>query len=204
MDISAPAFFLADRSLWTIRVTSVRMRREDRSSISSHPLADLGGKPIVGLRHLRPPSLFSSFVRATRPFLRPGLRCSGHRAQGPSRLAALRGHPQGLALTVPSTVPPSSRLGRHRTHPYAFEFALLAENGPGDPRQLIGERDRQHVVVQSLFGGVDPRLESIALPILYPDQHDPSRLYEQRAQVAITAPRYRTEDRAVSCRDLLW
>ena len=29
---------------WAIRVTSVRMRREDRSSISSHPLADLGGK----------------------------------------------------------------------------------------------------------------------------------------------------------------
>ncbi len=27
------------------RVTRVRMRREDRSSISSHPLADLGGKP---------------------------------------------------------------------------------------------------------------------------------------------------------------
>ena len=34
MDISARA---------TIRVTSVRMRREDRTSISSHPLADLGG-----------------------------------------------------------------------------------------------------------------------------------------------------------------
>src|SRR6266404_3299473 len=67
MDISAPA---SDRSLWTIRVTSVRMRREDGSSISSHPLADLGAKQIVGLRHLRPPYLFSSFVRATRPFPR--------------------------------------------------------------------------------------------------------------------------------------
>src|SRR5215471_10389615 len=43
MDISAHAFFLADRPLWAIWVTSVRMRREDRSSISSHPLADLGG-----------------------------------------------------------------------------------------------------------------------------------------------------------------
>jgi len=28
---------------WASWVTSVRMRREDRSSISSHPLADLGG-----------------------------------------------------------------------------------------------------------------------------------------------------------------
>ena len=42
MDISAPAISLADRPQRAIRVTSVRMRREDRSSISSHPLADLG------------------------------------------------------------------------------------------------------------------------------------------------------------------
>src|SRR5436190_3312167 len=42
MDISAPAISLADRPQRAIRVTSVRMRREDRSSISSRPLADLG------------------------------------------------------------------------------------------------------------------------------------------------------------------
>jgi hypothetical protein len=42
MDFSARAISLADRPLWAIRVTSVRMRREDRTSISSHPLADLG------------------------------------------------------------------------------------------------------------------------------------------------------------------
>jgi hypothetical protein len=43
MDISARAISLADRPQRAIRVTSVRIRREDRSSISSHPLADLGG-----------------------------------------------------------------------------------------------------------------------------------------------------------------
>lgn len=42
MDISARAISLADRPQGAIRVTSVRMRRKDRSSISSHPLADLG------------------------------------------------------------------------------------------------------------------------------------------------------------------
>ena len=42
MDISARAFSLADRPQRAIRVTSVRRRREDRTSISSHPLADLG------------------------------------------------------------------------------------------------------------------------------------------------------------------
>src|SRR5665811_2550970 len=43
MDISAHAVSLSDRPQWASWVTSVRMRREDRSSISSHPLADLGG-----------------------------------------------------------------------------------------------------------------------------------------------------------------
>jgi hypothetical protein len=43
MDISARVFSLADRPERAIRVISVRMRREDRSSISSYPLADLGG-----------------------------------------------------------------------------------------------------------------------------------------------------------------
>jgi hypothetical protein len=42
MDISARAISLAERPQRAIRVTSVRTRREDRTSISSHPLADLG------------------------------------------------------------------------------------------------------------------------------------------------------------------
>src|ERR1700680_2879822 len=42
MDISARAISLAERPQRAIRVTSVRARREDRTSISSHPLADLG------------------------------------------------------------------------------------------------------------------------------------------------------------------
>src|SRR5712671_7051778 len=41
MDISARPFSLTDRPQWAIWVTSFRMRREDRSSISSYPLADL-------------------------------------------------------------------------------------------------------------------------------------------------------------------
>src|SRR6187431_1444386 len=42
MDISAPAISLADRPRWAIWVTSVHRRREDRTSISSRSLADLG------------------------------------------------------------------------------------------------------------------------------------------------------------------
>jgi hypothetical protein len=43
MDISARAISLSDRPQRASWVTSVRKRREDRSSISFHPLADLGG-----------------------------------------------------------------------------------------------------------------------------------------------------------------
>src|SRR5215469_7067681 len=43
MEISAPAISLPDRPQRAIWVTSARTRREDRSSISFHPLADLGG-----------------------------------------------------------------------------------------------------------------------------------------------------------------
>jgi hypothetical protein len=48
MDISAPAISLPERPQRAIRVTSVRMRREDRSSISFDPLADLGGLGLSG------------------------------------------------------------------------------------------------------------------------------------------------------------
>src|SRR4029077_17574559 len=74
---------------WTIWVTSVRMRREDRTSISSHPLADLGWKLLIGLCHRLLLLSRSSFVRAWRSFLCPGLRAQTRRAQGPSRPAVV-------------------------------------------------------------------------------------------------------------------
>ena len=48
MDISARAISLPDRPQWAIWVTSVGTCREDRSSISSHPLADPGGLEASG------------------------------------------------------------------------------------------------------------------------------------------------------------
>jgi hypothetical protein len=40
--------------------------------------------------------------------------------------------------------------------------------GPGDAGKFVGERDRQHVVVQSLLGGLDPGLEPAAFPAFRP------------------------------------
>jgi hypothetical protein len=56
------------------------------------------------------PSSVPLFVPSAVPSSRPAQH-AGRRAQGPSRLAALRGHPQGSALTAPSTVPGSDRSG---------------------------------------------------------------------------------------------
>src|SRR5438093_13517429 len=92
------------------------------------------------------------------------------------------------ALTAPSTARGSSRLGRRLLRLDALEGASLVENRPGDPRELVGERNRQHVVVQSVLGGFDPRFEAIALPTLYLYQHNPRGLHEQTAQIAIAAP----------------
>src|SRR5258708_115535 len=93
--------------------------------------------------------------------------------KGPSRLAVAFALPlapalPGHALTGPSTARHSSSSGRHLVCPDALEFALLVENRPGDAGKLVGECDRQHIVVQPFFGSLDPGLEPIAVPMLWP------------------------------------
>src|SRR5215471_5770370 len=76
-----------------IRVTSVRMRREDRSPSSSHPLADLGGFRLSYI--IDSSSLFYAvalFVLGGRSFV-PALRVQTGRAQG----AVKAGRRAGLA-----------------------------------------------------------------------------------------------------------
>src|SRR3984893_427220 len=209
MDISARATSLTDRPRRAIRVTSVRMRREDRSSISTYPLADLGWKLLIGLRHRLLLISYSSFVRAKGPVpsSRPAERRS-RRAQGRSRPAValgLRRAPAltGYALTAPSTARGSSGSAACIVSPRQLESASFSQHRPGDAGKLVGERDRQHVGVQPPLGGFDPGFQPVTFPVLYPDQHNPCRLHEQTAQVAIAAPRDFAEDRAVSRRDLL-
>src|SRR5258705_8192813 len=62
-----------DRAIW---VTSVRTRSEDRSSILSCPLADLGRKLLIGLRHRLLLISRSFFVRAKGRSFVPARRMS--------------------------------------------------------------------------------------------------------------------------------
>ena len=91
------------------------------------------------------------FVPDGRSFV-PACACSGASRAGAvkagrrawlSTTSAFAGH----ALTAPSTVPRSRRLGRHRVCLGTFEVTSLVENRPGDAGELVGERDRQYVVV---------------------------------------------------------
>ena len=124
----------------------------------------------MGLRHRSLLILCSSFVRAGEAVLRPGLRlCRSAARKGPSRLAVALGLPlapalPGHALTGPSTARHLGRSGRRRIPSDALEFALLVDNGPGDAGKLVGERDRQHVVVQPPLGSFDPGLEPVVFP----------------------------------------
>ena len=74
---------------------------------------------------------------------------------------------------------------------------------PGDARELVGERDRQHVVVQALRCRRDPGLETMALPSSGPEQHGAGGLEEQRAQVLIPSFGNLAEDGAIAGGDLL-
>src|SRR5882757_6970169 len=124
---------------WTIWVTSVRMRREDRTSISFHPLADLGWKLLIGLCHRLLLISRSSFVRAKGRSFVPARRTS----------------------IAPSTARGSSGSDACIVGPRQLEGASFSQHRPGDAGKLVGERDRQHVVVQPPLGGFDPGFEPI-------------------------------------------
>src|SRR6516225_1461003 len=164
-----------ERAIW---VTSVRMRREDRSSIVVSSSRRPRRVKVLATSFDSSLALCCSFVCALRLFLRPGLRMHRRAArrgrQGwPSRLACalLPGH----ALTGPSTARGSSRLGRRLIGLDALESAPLVENRPGDAGELVGERNRQHVTMQPSLGRLDPGFEPVALPMLWLElaQHDP-------------------------------
>jgi hypothetical protein len=110
------------------------------------------------------------FVPGGRSFV-PACACKRIARKGPSRLAVALALPLAPALpdhalTGPSTARGSSRSGRHRISLDALEGAPLVENRPRDAGELVGKRNRQHVVVQSFLGGLNPGFEAVALPLL--------------------------------------
>jgi hypothetical protein len=148
MDISAQATFLPDRPQRAVWVTSVRMRREDRSTI----VISFSRRP-RRVDYIIDSSSFhgGSFVRAWRPFLRPGLRVQTRRAQGAVKAGRRAGLASRFDVARPRLDVPELRgsrwTGRHRIGVDARKSALLVENRPRDAGELVGERNGEHVVV---------------------------------------------------------
>src|SRR6266853_1400487 len=129
------------------------MRREDRTSISSHPLADLGWKLLIGyVIACSSDRAVPLFEPRAVPSSRPAERRS-RRAQGRSRPAVALGWRlapalPGRALTAPSTARGSSGSDACIVGPLQLEGASFSQHRPGDAGKLVGEGDRQHVVVR--------------------------------------------------------
>src|SRR4029077_5155315 len=130
----------------------VRTRSEDRTSISSHPLADLGWKLVITLSHSSLSSYRSVplFEPRAVPSSRPAERRS-RRAQGRSRPAValgLRLAPAlpGWLVTGPSRARGSSGSDACIVSPCQLEGASFSQHRPGDAGKLVGEGDREHVV----------------------------------------------------------
>jgi hypothetical protein len=96
--------------------------------------------------------------------------------------------------------PPASNDSGHCAR---FVAAALRQDRPGDPRQLVGERGCQNIVMQPLSCGCEPRSKAVFCPICRSKQNNASALHEQRAQIAIAALCNAAEDRPISRRHLL-
>ena len=138
---------------------------------------------------------------STRPFGSPVLACAG-KTDPPSRLilsqtSAGMSHRLAMSSPAPRFAWFCDRRRRMRINRLGsgldlpnLESSTPSENTPGDASQLVGERDRKDIAVQSLPGGLDPGFEPVALPALRLDQHDPCGLNEQNPQIAIAALGY--------------
>src|SRR5215472_10911983 len=157
----------------------------------------------LGGAHCSGPSWKSARLRShyrtdlSGPFGSPVLAGAG-KTDPPSRLILSQTSAgSGDYINSGSSSSAERSLSGCRKDPPRLEVAPMGEDAPGDASQLVGERDRQHVVMQAPSGGLDPGFEPVTLPAARLDQNGPRRLDEQDAQVAVAALRYLAEDRAV-------
>src|SRR6267154_5042389 len=149
------------------------MRREDRSSISSYSSRRPRLETVDSVTSSLAPHIAQFLCSAKGRSFVPACRRRSRRAQGRSRPAValgLRLAPAlpGCALTAPSTARGSSGSDDACiVGPRQLEGASFSQHRPGDAGKLVGERDREHVVVQPPLGGFDPGFEPVTFPVPY-------------------------------------
>ena len=157
-------------------------------------------RPLIGARapghhgYQRACDLISGQA-STGPFGSPVFACAG-KTEPPSRLILSQTSAAGNSIT--------RERSRSSLTLVRLEGSTVSKNAPRDARELVGKGDSEHVAMQPLLGGLDPRPEPVALPSgrFHFYKNDPCRLHEQDAQVAIAPLRYFAEDGAVPGRDL--
>jgi len=77
------------------------------------------------------------------------------------------------------------------------------EYRPGDSRKLVGERYRQHILVQSLRSRCEPPGQAIFAPAIWPEKKRTSPLNEQRAEISIAPAANASQDGSIAGGDLL-
>ena len=80
--------------------------------------------------------------------------------------------------------------------------ATVVQHAPSDAGKLIGECRRDDVVMHAFDGSLKPPAEAVLGPICRPQQHDPSRLHEEHAEIAVPTLGNATEDDSIAGRDL--
>jgi hypothetical protein len=77
------------------------------------------------------------------------------------------------------------------------------QHGPGDSRKLVGERYRQHILVQSLRSRCEPPGQAKFAPAIWSEKKRASPLNEQGAEISIAPAADASQDGSIPGGDLL-
>jgi hypothetical protein len=85
-----------------------------------------------------------------------------------------------------------------------FVAATVVQHAPRNAGELVGQCRSDDVVMHALGGSLQPPAEAVLGPIGRAQQHDPSRLHEQHAKIAVPTLGDAAGDGAIAGRDLSW
>ena len=149
MDIRAHPISFSDRPSKANRVTRSRMRRRDRSPISSNPT--------------RRPRRVTPYDQRPKEQLKPSLRSHRRSLARPGERRWRRGMAAIIPLVNQSELI-SSRSGANAW----FVCSMLRKHTPCDAGELVGESSGQHIVVQPLGCCREPRPKAVLHPLARP------------------------------------
>ena len=165
---------------------------------SHQSIRPLGGALLRAIMEIRAHRAFLDCRDLNGPFFRSGFRCAGqpfvHPVTSFPRTSAGTRSPKRLAAQAGSGSPGGN---------LRVIAAFAVQHAPGDARELVGQRGRQHIPVQPRGRCHQPAAEACLVPVVWALQKSLRAAHEQGAQVAVATLGEAAQDRAVAGRDLL-